>query len=254
MLIDTHAHLNDNRLAESVPNIVSQLASDNILAVVNVGYDRQSSETGLRLAKTYNQIYCALGIHPHDSKMRKQEDYDFFIKAAKAEKKVVAIGETGLDYYYNFSEKDVQKKVFAEHIELADSLKLPLIIHLRDAQADMAAILKENKRHLNNGAVLHCYTGSAEMIKVYLNLCDMYFSFGGAVTFKNANKEEVVKAVPLNKLMLETDCPYMTPHPFRGELNYPKYINLTYQKIQNWYPNEDIESITTQNAKRFFKI
>ena len=252
MIIDTHAHLNDRRLLPEVSDIVSSFQKDNLQAVINVGYCRESSEISLNLANKHSNIFASVGIHPHDSAKRTKEDFDFFYKASK-NKKVVAIGETGLDYFYNYSEKNEQKTSFIEHLELADSVKLPIIIHLRDATSEMVNILRDNTKYLNSGAVLHCYSGSAEMVKEFLKFGEMYFSFGGAVTFKNTNKEDVIKAVPLDRLLLETDCPYMSPVPFRGQVNYPKYVNLVCQKVQTWLPNINVEDITTKNAKRLFK-
>ncbi|MFA5450181.1 MAG: TatD family hydrolase [Clostridia bacterium] len=251
MIIDTHAHLNDKRLLPQVNDIVRDMEQDNLLAVINVGYDRKSSEISYSLSQEHKRIYAAVGIHPHDSRLKRQEDYDYFAAIA-SDPKVVAIGETGLDYYYDHSPRDVQKKVFAEHLELANGLKLPVVIHLRDAYKDMFDILKDNKHYLNNGAVLHCYSGSAEMLREYLKFDPIYFSYGGAITFANANKRDIVLSTPIDRLLLETDCPYMTPVPHRGKTNYPKYVNLVASKIQEWLPNTDIANVTTRNAKSLF--
>jgi TatD DNase family protein len=139
-------------------------------------------------------------------------------------------------------------------LEIADACKLPVIIHVRDAYPDALDILTANKHYLRHGAVLHCYSGSLEYLRLFARFEEMYFSFGGAVTFPNAKKDDLVKNMPLNKLLLETDCPYMTPTPYRGQINYPKYVNLVYQKIQSWLPNENIEKLTTHNAITLFKL
>ncbi|MDD3946356.1 MAG: TatD family hydrolase [Clostridia bacterium] len=252
MLIDTHAHINDERLLPHAESIALSMPQDNLSHIINVGYDRESSETAFTLAARYGKMFAAVGIHPHDAKSATQDDYDRFCAMAK-DPKVVAYGEIGLDYYYDLSDRATQKKVFCEQLELAQGLKKPVIIHLRDAYSDMLSLLKNNPTKLEYGFILHCYSGSAEMVREFAKL-EAYFSFGGAVTFKNANKEPVVRAVPKEKLMLETDCPYMTPVPYRGKDNYPKYISLVSDKIQQWFPDRDIPQLTSGNARRFFKL
>lgn len=252
MLIDTHAHINDSRLLPLAAEIAADMTKDGLSHIINVGYDRQSSEDAVALAASYSGMYAAVGIHPHDSRLATQADYDRFA-AICAMPKVVAYGEIGLDYYYDHSDRDTQKRVFCEQLEVAQSVHKPVVIHLRDAYGDMLALLKDNRNKLVNGFVLHCYSGSADMVKEYAKL-GAYFSFGGAVTFKNADKEGVLRAVPQDKLMLETDCPYMTPVPYRGKDNLPKYINLVSDKVQQWFPNTDIAALTSDNAKRFFAL
>ncbi|MFI3228604.1 MAG: TatD family hydrolase [Bacillota bacterium] len=252
MIIDTHAHLTDERLINEVPTIVSDMAKDNLKSIITVGYDRQSSEQGYKLSCTHKGIYCAVGIHPHDAKNVTQADYDYFASVASA-KEVVAYGEIGLDYYYDLSERDVQKAVFCEQLELAHSLKKPVAIHLRDAYEDMSRLLKENKHYIQHGMVIHCYAGSEEMLKEY-NKYDSYYSFGGAITFKNAKKDDIVRAIPKNRLLLETDCPYMTPVPYRGKTNYPKYVNIVAERVKEMMPEIDIEGLTTANAEELFGI
>ncbi len=252
MLFDTHAHLNDERLLPELATIANDMAKDNLACIVNVGYDRKSSEVAFDSSQNYDGIYCAVGIHPHDAKLATQADYDYF-SSVSSNKKVLAYGEIGLDYYYDLSERSVQQAVFCTQLELAHSLKLPVIIHLRDAYQDMQRLIEDNKHYLHNGVVIHCYAGSAEMLKVF-NKYDSYYSFGGAITFKNANKGDIVKAVPLDRLLLETDCPYMTPVPFRGKTNYPKYVKLVAEKMAEFLPIVDIEAVTTANAKEFFGL
>ena len=252
MIIDTHAHLNDDRLIDSVENIIKDMHSDGLEAIINVGYDLKSSEVAFTQANIYENLYATIGIHPHDSARKGKKDYEKFVEMAKSNK-VVAFGEIGLDFYYDRSERSVQEKVFKEQLELADYLKLPVVLHIRDAYQLAYDILKEASKLLNNGVVLHCYSGSAEMAKRFADF-DAYFSFGGAITFKNSNKEEVVNVINKDRLLLETDCPYMTPHPFRGKTNYPKYIKFVAQKMQEWFPNINIPALTTNNAKRVFRI
>ncbi|MDR0751926.1 MAG: TatD family hydrolase [Christensenellaceae bacterium] len=251
-IIDTHAHLNDERLYSSVSDIVSNMESDGLSKIINVGYCQQSSETSVKLANTYKSIYCSVGIHPHDASNAHTSNYDYFSSVA-TNPKLVAIGEIGLDYYYNHSERAVQKRVFVEQLELASALKLPVIIHLRDAFEDMLKLLKTNLHYLNNGLVLHCFSGDSDMVHQFLNIYPVYFSVGGAITFKNnLDKKDVLSHIPIDSLLLETDCPYMTPVPFRGTTNYPKYINFVASKLQEWFPERNIISETNANALRLF--
>lgn len=252
MLIDTHAHLNDNRLTPFVPEIAKDMDKDGLLAIVNVGYDLESSKRVVEIANTYDNMYATVGIHPHDSGKKGTNDYEVLESLSK-NTKVVAYGEIGLDFYYDRSERNVQEKVFREQLEIANTLNLPVVLHVRDAYQLTYDILKENSKILNNGLVLHCYSGSAEMAKRFADF-DAYFSFGGAITFNNANKEMVVKAVALDRLLLETDCPYMTPVPKRGKLNFPKYVAYVKDKVQEWFPDIDIAKLTTENAKQIFNI
>lgn len=255
MIIDSHAHLNDSRLLPFVDEIVSNMDKDNLKAIVNVGYDRQSSESSYSLAKSHDSIYATVGIHPHDSNKATMSDYNRFAELTR-DRKVVAIGEIGLDFYYDFSPRAVQEKVFLEQLDLAHSLQMPIVIHLRDAYQLMYNLLKENKRKLEYGAILHCYSGSKEMLVEYAKL-GLYFSFGGAITFKNAlEKPDIIKEAPLERLLIETDCPYMTPHPYRGKINFPKYANIVCDKLAEilGMEKERLESITTSNTERFFRL
>lgn len=254
MLIDTHCHLTDERLAPEVDEIISNLKGDGIESVITVGYDEPSSVEGYKLSLAYDDVYCAVGMHPHDSRLATSDMYDLFADECKSEK-TVAIGEIGLDYHYDLSPRDIQRRVFAEQIELADSLSLPVILHVREAYEDARKILEDNKSKLSNGVLLHCYSGSAEMVKVFSHY-DAYFSFGGAITFKNAvHNLESLSVVPRDRLLFETDAPYMTPVPFRGKTNYPKLINLVADKAAEVLCADRTELVeqTTKNAKTLFK-
>ncbi|NLL55728.1 MAG: TatD family hydrolase [Clostridiales bacterium] len=254
-MIDTHAHLNDKRLFTDIEQIISEMHDDNLSAIITVGYDRKSSEDCYKISQKYSDVYCAVGIHPHDAKTAKKEDYERFSQLIKDDK-VVAIGEIGLDFHYDFSPRDVQQRVFLEQLELAHFLKAPVIIHLRDAYQVMYNLLRQNKHLLEYGAVLHCYSGSKEMLREYQKL-GLFVSFGGSITFKNAvDKPDVVRETNLDMMMLETDCPYLTPAPFRGKTNYPKYVNLVAKKVAEFLQKSytEIDEITTKNAKSFFGI
>ena len=252
MIIDTHAHLNDERLVPLAQEIMGTMQEKGLGAIINVGYDRPSSELALKQAREYENLYAVVGIHPHDAKAQTQDDYRYF-ESVSQDKKVVAIGEIGLDFYYDLSDRDVQKRVFVEQLELAHALKLPVVMHVRDAYGLALEILKENKRFLEYSGVMHCYAGSKELLKEFVDL-GLYASFGGVTTFKNFGKSEVVKYCPSDRLLLETDCPYMTPVPYRGKTNMPEYITLVRDKIQEWRDDVDVESVTTRNARSLFKI
>ncbi len=253
MIIDTHCHLNDEKLLPQADRIVGDFAVDNIECAICVGYDLPSSQLAVEIAQKYDNVYSAVGIHPHDSDTADAQKYDV-LKALSQDEKTVAFGEIGLDYYYDLSDREAQRRAFCEQIEIADSVSLPIVLHIRDAYEDARKILFDMQRYINHGLLLHCYSGSSEYVKIFDKL-DAYYSFGGAVTFKNARHNiESLATVDPQRLLLETDCPYMTPVPFRGKINEPKYVNLVAQKASEvlGLPVEEIERITTENAKRLF--
>lgn len=254
MLIDCHAHLNDERLLPEVDSIVNDMERDNLYAIVNAGCDRESSEICYELSKKYPSLYCVVGFHPEEAAKATKDDYEYFAKIS-ADDKVLAIGEIGLDYYYECCSREKQTEVFMEQLDLAYSLKLPAVIHLRDAYGVMLDLIKKNVGLLKYGALLHCYSGSKEMMQEFDKL-GLYFSFGGSVTFKNAvDKPSIIRATPRNKILLETDCPYLTPAPFRGKTNYPKYVNYVAEKVADVLETdkETVSKLTMANAKEFFK-
>lgn len=253
MLIDTHCHLNDERLFCDADAIVANFQSDGIESVICVGYDIPSSERAVSLARKFESVYAAVGVHPHDADTLCDEACQKILELARDEK-TVAIGEIGLDYYYDLSERQVQQSAFKKQIELAAQAQLPVVLHVRDAYEDTRKILFDMKDYLQNGLLLHCYSGSCEYVKIFDKL-DAYYAFGGAITFKNAKHNlESLAAVRKDRLLLETDCPYMTPVPFRGKTNEPKYVALVADKAAQvlGLSEEEVEQITTQNAKRLF--
>lgn len=254
MIIDTHCHLNDERLLPQANQIVGDFEADGIESAICVGYDIPSSECALELAQKHPKVYAAVGIHPHESRLADGRCYERFAEMSSNDK-IVAIGEIGLDYYYDLSPREIQQKVFAEQLELADTLGLPVILHIRDAYEDARRILFDCRKYLNSGLVLHCYSGSAEYVRIFDKL-DAYYSFGGAITFKNARHNiESLSTVRLDRLLLETDSPYMTPVPFRGKTNEPKLISYVADKAAQVLGVDVDELIerTTENAKRLFK-
>ena len=256
MIIDSHCHLTDERLYPIVDDIVKGLNANGIESVITVGYDLPSSTLGVDIARRYKEVYATVGMHPHDSRLMTAEIYDIF-RHLSADEKVVGIGEIGLDYHYDLSPRDVQQKVFEEQIELADSLRLPVALHVREAYEDTRKILENNKAKLSHGVLLHCYSGSAEMVKVFSKY-DAFFAFGGPITFKNAvHNIEALRAVPLDRLLFETDAPYMTPVPFRGKTNEPKHTALVVKKASEVLgvdENELIEKSNKNTKTLFYKM
>lgn len=252
MLIDTHTHLNDDKYQGYK---IEQLL-DKVDGAIIASCDIDSNYTGLALANNYKNIWTTLGIHPHDSKSY-NEDIEKFICQNYNNPKVVAIGEIGLDYYYDFSDRDTQKKIFIRQLQLANQFGLPVVFHIREAMGDFVEILDQNKNLLNNGGVVHSYSGSVETAKILIEK-GLYLSFNGIITFKNAKKAiDVIKEVPLEKILIETDCPYLTPEPYRGKINMPQYVELVAGKIAEIknVSVDDVINITYQNAKRlFFKM
>ena len=254
MLFDTHAHLNDEAFEEDVTQVIKKLKDETFEGIVNVGYDLESSIRAIKLSKEYDFLYASVGLHPHDSKDYNDILENDFIKLIKENDKVVAYGEIGLDYYYDNSPRDIQKDVFIKQIKVANKLNKPIIVHSRDAVKDTYDILKE---HLgDNTGIIHSCSASAEMVREYLKL-GLYISFSGSVTFKNAeNVRNAAKAVPLDRLLIETDCPYLTPVPHRGKRNDPSYVKYTAMKLAelNNISYEELVEITKNNAKKLFRI
>lgn len=254
MLIDCHAHLDYGDLPDYRSEITQKIKEGNPNAVIDTAFDVKSSFRCATLADVDTNVFSAVGVHPEaaDEWSDKTRD-DIAALADKA--KNVAIGEIGLDYHYdNNPPKDVQKKAFVEQIELAYEKKLPVVAHIRDAHGDAVQLLKENKQKLYYGLLVHCYSGSKELMVEY-NRLDAYYSYGGVITFKNAKeKPAIVRNTPLDRILLETDCPYMTPVPFRGQVNFPSYVSYVADKVSEILgkTREEIENITTENALRLF--
>lgn len=254
-MIDSHVHLDDEAFKEDREDIIKSLGENGIELVINNSSDLPSSVRSVELANKYENIYAAIGVHPHEASTYDDEVEKRLIELSR-DKKVVAIGEIGLDYYYDNSPRDVQKEVFKRQIELAAKLKKNIVIHSRDAAKDTFDILKEAHEKYDFTALIHCFSQSVDMMREYLKMGD-YIALGGAVTFKNAKTpKEVAKAVDLDRLLLETDCPYMTPVPYRGKRNEPKLVKFTCQYIADLRQMDalELEKITGENTKRFFGI
>lgn len=254
MLFDTHAHLNATQFSEDVEQVIERARAEGVSHIVVVGFDRPTIQRAMGLAEEYPFIYAAVGWHPVDAIHMTDEDL-VMIERLAAHPKVVALGEMGLDYYWDQSPKDVQKEVFRKQIRLAKKVKLPIIIHNRDATADIVDILREEGAE-EVGGVMHCFSGSIEVARQCIDM-NFYISFGGPVTFKNAKKpKEVAKEIPLDRLLIETDCPYLTPHPFRGKRNEPSYVKYIAEAIAELkgLSFEEVAQKTSDNAKRLFGI
>ena len=254
-MIDSHCHINDELYKNNPAEYVKDAKKAGVFQFLVVGFDEKSSELALEIANKNKSCYAAVGIHPSDAKNAKQDDLEKIKELAKSEK-AIAIGEIGLDYYWDKEEtvRLQQKEFFKEQIKIANELNLPISIHCRDALEDCLQILKENP--VKRGGIMHCYAGSLEMSSEFIKL-GFLLGFGGTVTFKNSVRpKEVAKNVPSNSYVLETDAPYLTPHPFRGKENHSKYLYLVRDQIaelRNISP-EQVEKETTNNFKRVFGI
>lgn len=254
MFIDSHAHLTDPKLFFQIEEVRSGYIGNGVGLVVDVGCCLESSYNVSKNAETYDEVYFTAGCHPDacnevDSKALEK------IEELSKHKKCLAIGEIGLDYYYEGYDRELQKKAFISQLELAVKLDMPVIIHSRDAWQDTVDILKEYAPKLKKGFLMHCYSGSIEIAKILLKL-GAYFSFGGALTFKNSKKSEVAKALPIDRIFLETDCPFMAPVPYRGKINEPKFVVEVYKFLAGVYnlPLETLETQIEENFRKFFNM
>ncbi|NQX64125.1 TatD family hydrolase [Paenibacillus qinlingensis] len=254
MLTDSHTHLNAEQFKEDQDEVIKRALEAGVTRIVNVGFNRETIPSSIELAEKYDWIYSTVGWHPVDAIDMMPGDLEW-IESLCQHEKVVAIGEIGLDYYWDKSPKDVQQRVFREQIRLARKLGMPIVIHNRDAHQDILTILKEEKA-AEVGGIMHCFSGSWETAKQCLDM-NFHISFGGPVTFKNAvQPKEVLAKVPLDRLLIETDAPYLTPHPFRGKRNETGYVRLvaeTAAEIRGM-TLEEIAEITTNNAIRLLGL
>ncbi len=255
MLFDSHAHINDEQFDEDREELLKKVKESGVDLLVNPGADMPSSRTAVKLANEVDFVYAAVGVHPHDVEDMTEEDIEELRQMVINNDKVVAIGEIGLDYYYDNSPRDLQKKYFIRQIELANELGVPFIVHDRDAHGDCLEIIKKYKK-AETGCVLHCYSGSLELAQEYIKM-GCYISISGTVTFKNNKKTvEVAQNIPLDKMFIETDSPYLSPVPFRGKRNDPSKVEHVAAKIAQLrgISYEELCQATKENAKKFFKI
>ena len=251
MIIDTHMHLYDKKFDEIREDVINESLASGITKMIACGCDYETSLKCIELAEKYDFIYAAVGIHPSEAHKMDYEDLSWIYKLAK-HKKVVAIGEIGLDYYWDKTYIDIQKNIFIKQIQIAKELDLPIIVHSRDSINDTYTILKDNRV---NG-VLHCFSGSLEMAREFVKL-GYYLGVGGVLTFNNSKEiKKVVEEISLDKLLTETDAPYLAPVPFRGTINKPAYIPYIIKKIAE-IKNIDVvkaENKLYQNGHDLFKL
>ncbi len=254
LLIDTHAHLDSSRFNKDRAEVIKNARDTGVSYIVNIGADLRSSRYSVKLAREYPFIFATVGIHPHDA-ISLDANVLAELEKLAGEEKVVAIGEIGLDYYYDHSPRDIQRAAFIDQLVLAKKLNLPIVVHSREAEEDTISILKEHYRQGGTG-ILHCFSGSLKMAREALEL-GFYLAFGGIVTFKNAGGLlEVLEELPLDRILLETDCPYLSPVPYRGKRNEPAYLPYVAEKIGEikGVSLEEVAEITTANAIRVYNL
>jgi len=255
MLIDTHCHLDFPEYSQDRDEVIQRAHDAGVETLINVSSEEKGCKASLALADKYPQIYAALGVHPHYAKDVNEELIARIREMARTGKKIVAIGEVGLDYFRNLSKKEDQLRVFRSFINLSKDLKLPLIIHSRDAAKDTLKVMAEE---FDGGvrAVLHCFSAGEKYLEKFLAQ-GFYISFTANITYPNAERlREVVKACPLEKMMLETDCPYLSPQEHRGNRNEPSYVKLVAEEVARvkGIRVEEVAEVTTKNARKFFDI
>ena len=255
MLIDTHTHLDDSRYDSDRDLMIARARDAGVERMITIGCDLATSRAAVALAEQYPFVYASVGVHPHEVKHIADGWYDELRRLA-GHKKVVAYGEVGLDYHYNHSPAAEQRDRFREQLHLARNLRLPVIIHTREAQEDTIQILKEEWSP-DLGGVFHCFSGDPWLAQDALDL-GFHLSFSGILTFQNAGTlREIAQTVPLDRLLIETDCPYLTPVPHRGKRNEPAYVLHVAQTLASIFNSTDIDAVaerTTANARRLFKI
>ena len=257
MIFDTHTHYDDEQFDDDRDVLLCSLAEQGVGAVANMGASMRGARDSVELAKKYPFVYAAVGIHPDHAKELNEEEFEV-LKALAAEEKVVAIGEIGLDYYWDSTEREDQKYWFKRQLALAQELKLPVVIHSRDAAADTLEIMKEAYQQSGKKltGVIHCFSYETEMAREYVKM-GFYLGVGGVATFKNGRKlKEVIEDTPIEKIVLETDCPYLAPVPFRGKRNSSKLLSYVVAAIAELkgISEEEVERITWENACNLYHL
>lgn len=254
MIFDTHAHYDDEDFDADREELLSGMKAAGVSHIVNIGASLESTKRSLQLAEKYDFVYAAVGVHPSDTGELNEETFKWLTKQCDMPK-VVAVGEIGLDYYWDEPERAIQKEWFARQIALGREKRLPLVIHSRDAAQDTIDIMKAEKAE-EAGGILHCFSYTKETAKIFLDM-DFSFGIGGVITFKNAKKlKEAVEYIPMEKIVIETDCPYLSPEPNRGRrnssLNLP-YVIRAIAELKN-LSEEEVLRATYENAKRIYRI
>lgn len=254
-MIDNHCHVSSGKLEDIKEEIILNLSSNNIEYIIDTGSSLETSIKAYDFSKANELVYSAIGVHPDAANTLNLDILEKFTSMFKDNSKVLAIGEIGLDYYYDTNpEKSIQIDTMMKQLELANSLNCPVVFHIRDGYGDFMKIFKENKKYFQNGFLMHCFSGSIEIANELLKL-GAYFSFGGVITFKNAEeRRKVFKSIPINNILPETDAPYMSPEPFRGQLNKPTNVKLVIEKMAQLKEMDigKLDSILTNNSKNLF--
>ena len=256
MIVDSHCHLDYSNLYNQLDDVVKRAEHNQVKYLLTICTTLKSFETIKLITHKYKNIFGTFGIHPHETKSFTNVNKDFILDSKKDNKKIIGIGETGLDFYYNFSDKEIQKRSFIEHIKAASELNIPIIVHSRAAEKDTYEILKSENKNSNLKILIHCFTGSKDFAKKLLDI-NCYISVSGIITFSNSNElADTVSTIPIEKLLVETDSPYLSPIPFRGKSNEPSYIIHTVDKLSSIkkIPKERVINNTTNNFKKLFSL
>ncbi len=249
--IDTHAHLQMDRYNEDVHVVIEESFESGCEGIFIVGYDVESSEKAVKLALLYDKVYAIVGVHPHDAEKEIKRDYLKEIENLTKEEKVIGIGEIGLDFYYNWSPKDIQVKVFRDQIELAISINLPITLHIRNAYKEVFEITEKYEHPF----LVHSFTGNKSDADI-ITQRGYYYSINGIVTFKNSTIKEIIPTMNINKMVVETDSPYLSPHPKRGKRNSPAYIPFIIEKIADILSvdKEELAETLIKNTEAFWNV
>ena len=256
MIIDSHCHLDYSNLYNQLDDVIKRAEYNQVKYFLTICTTLKSFDTIKLITDKYENIYGTFGIHPHETKRFKNVDSKFIFNLKKKYKKVIGIGETGLDFYYNYSDQEIQKKSFIEHIRVASELDIPIIVHSREAEDDTYEILKSEKKNSDLKVLIHCFSGTKEFAKKLLDI-NCYISVSGIITFqKSTELADTVSHIPLEKLLVETDSPYLAPIPYRGKDNEPSYIIHTVEKLSQIkkLSNESIMTNTTNNFMNLFNL
>ena len=255
MLVDSHCHLNYKPLILNLPNVIKNCKENKVEKILSIGTTFKNSETSVHITNKYKELYTTIGIHPHEAD-NDIKNFKYLINLFDIPNKIIGVGETGLDYYYENSKKNTQIDLFQRHIDLAKIKKIPVIVHTRSADTDTYDIIKKNINNSSTKFLIHCFSGNLEFCKKLLDL-GCYISFSGIITFKNSNNlRDVVKTVPLDRILVETDSPYLSPVPLRGSSNVPanvKYIAECLAKIKK-ISFDEISKLTTNNFYDLFNL
>ena len=256
MIIDSHCHLDYSNLYDKLDDVVKRAEHNQVKYLLTICTTLESFKKIKLIVDKYKNIYGTFGIHPHETKKYTNIDSKFILNLKNQFKKIIGIGETGLDFYYNHSDKKIQKKSFVEHIRSAVDLNIPVIVHSRNAEMDTYEILKSERKNSNLKILIHCFTGSKDFAKKLIDI-NCYISISGIITFKNSTElADTVSSIPIENLLVETDSPYLAPIPYRGKSNEPSYIVHTVEKLSQIknISKEYVMSNTTNNFKKLFKL